>query len=179
MKPVVLSIPLTELALLGDRRREALKFSCKKDNKPALCFLKGTKADCIYIDQRRIKAKTISGLMFKSGKPVFHNGHNCTPEEFLRSLIDVNKTKPITKRAQLLIALIDLELAQQFTNEKSDSGKERKGDVVLDLAEEFNLSPRKIRKLLRRDGLNAPYTDYTGLKQILSGITSHVDKRAS
>ena len=168
MKPVVLSIPLTELALLGDRRREALKFSCKKDNKPALCFLKGTKADCIYIDQRRIKAKTISGLMFKSGKPVFHGDHNCTPEEFLKSLIDINKTKPITKRAQSLVALIDPELAQQFVNEKADSGQERKGDTVLDLAQEFDLSPRKIRKLLRRDGLNAPYTDYIELKRIIA-----------
>lgn len=168
MKPQVLRIPLTDAALFGDRRRPQLKFAIRKDNKPALCFLRTTQADCVYIDSTRIRSKTITGRMFKSGKSIPHNGSDYTPEHFIEVLREVNQTKPITKKALNLLCQIDPDLINDFQVEIRKPGKTIRGDTVLDLAEEFNITPRKIRKLLRKQGLSAPYDDFEGLKKILS-----------
>jgi hypothetical protein len=43
----------------------------------------------------------------------------------------------------------------------------RKGQTIETLADEFKTEPRRIRKLLRKLGLNAPYEDDVPLRQAI------------
>lgn len=155
-------------------------------NKPALCIPREKDFRCIINTEEGITTVDLPLAVIKASHPVPSTWGAAAPypvERFLKRLLDSGKAMTAEAR----------ELIDSLLNPKGKKGKKvvipdpppkkkldtlpakaplktAGAEVIIKLANEWGLPTPKLRRWLRSQGLNAPYTDEKALRQALKKL---------
>lgn len=147
---------------------ELLEGPAKDLNLLTLCYPETCQG--VVNDKHRIRIFEFRPGVMEAGRPVPRGAGVYSPEEFIERLVAISAHKPATRAARRLIATSHPELAKQLQVEAEDDKQiQRKGATIEELADEFKTEPRRIRKLLRKLGMKAPYDDDAVLRSAIKG----------
>jgi hypothetical protein len=161
-------------------------------NKPALCVPREKDARCIVITEEGIQTVDLPLDIVKKSSPVPSPWGATVPypvERFLKRVLDSGRAMTAEAR----------ELIDALLNPKGKKGKKVKipdpppkkklntapskaplktagAELILKLANEWNLPSPKLRRYLRSQGLSAPYTDEDALRKVLKKLKKGVKK---
>lgn len=138
-------------------------------NRVGLCIpQEGDKVICIVQDGNRVRHIKVRERDYLFYRKVPFNGQPYPVDRFIDKLIEISKHRPVTRTVRGFIAGIAPEKADELQLVlEGEEGTYQRGMLIERIAEEFKLIPRKARKLLRAEGLNAPYLDETLIRRIL------------
>lgn len=139
----------------------------KLANQLALIFPSSLEA--IVNEGTRIRIINIKKRDISLSRPVPHQGGEYSTQAFAQALVKISANRPATRAARRLLASLHPSEAEHLIVRDEESTTYRKGDTVEILADEFKTEPRRIRKLLRKLGYNAPYEDDVPLRAAIRG----------
>ncbi len=153
-------------------------------NKPALCFRGEKRATCVLIGETEITTVELpldivekspnvpdsmgqaAGIPYSPEKFILRvtgTGKPLTDEarELLQSVNGKKKPLPVTKKAPVV----------SQTAPKPGTLKTAGAELIIVLSQEYKLPSPKLRRFLRSQGLNAPYTDEKAVRNALKKLT--------
>lgn len=147
-------------------------------NKPSLCFVNATEARCVVNSETQVEVVVLPRDEVLRSKLVPGYDDPEGPHKFVSYAKTVlQKEKMITADAYLLLDFA-LKPADEFPEKKKEpvrkkkrtktaAPKSDKPSVIRELADDYNVEPTEIRKILRKAGERAPYEDKKKLNKIL------------
>ena len=143
--------------------------------KPALCVPSDKDVRCVISETTGIHAITITLDDFVKAEPVLYKGQPYPLSRFADQLVAQTRKegalqRTITRSAARLIAPFVTDSTWQPVESRrtSSSTATPRGNLVATLCAELGLEPKKARRILRKAGMNAPYTDESALRAALT-----------
>jgi hypothetical protein len=131
-------------------RLEGLKKPARQTNIASLCIVDEDKIYCIYNDGTHYRSTRVRPLDYVRF-PIIPNGSGpYPPERFLQHMQDCGR--PAMQSVKRLVE--KYFPAYKLTVEMKEGSR---GELIMRVSNEFGLEPRKIRKLLRKEGVRYPY----------------------